>query len=119
MATGGVPSTSRRPTGACCWRAPPGPIRPRPANRADRRNRTSRSGPERAGVTVDLDAWARALAGDPRILADLAWPLILRFTRQRVPVTVVGDPPEAWADRARAAGVRVRPSPRQVTSAVG
>jgi len=66
---------------------------------------------ERGAVTIDLDAWARALKGDARILADLAWPLIVQFTRQGVPVTVVGDPPEAWTDRARAAGVRVRPSP--------
>lgn len=66
------------------------------------------------GVTIDLDAWARELAGDVRILADLAWPLILQFVRQGVRVTVAGDPPEAWADRARAAGVRIRPSPRRL-----
>ena len=66
------------------------------------------------GVTIELDAWARALTGDARILADLAWPLILQFVQQGVPVTVVGDPPEAWTDQARAAGVRVRPSPRRL-----
>ncbi|GAB2751791.1 hypothetical protein [Kitasatospora kifunensis] len=67
--------------------------------------------PAQGGVTIDLDAWAGALEGDARILADLAWPLILQFMRQGVSVTVVGDPPEVWTDRARAAGVRVRPSP--------
>ena len=70
------------------------------------------------GVTIDLDAWARALEGDARILADLAWPLILQFVRQGVPVTVVGDPPETWTDRARAAGVQVRPSPLRPPGAV-
>jgi hypothetical protein len=66
----------------------------------------------RDGVTIDLDDWARAFDGDARILAELAWPLILQFVAQRVPVTVVGDPPEGWADRARAAGVEVRPPAR-------
>ncbi|WP_329568988.1 hypothetical protein [Kitasatospora sp. NBC_01266] len=66
------------------------------------------------GVTIDLDAWAGALEGDARILADLAWPLILEFVQQGVQVTVVGDPPEAWTDRAGAAGVKVRPSPRRL-----
>ncbi|MER6546711.1 hypothetical protein [Streptomyces sp. NPDC001250] len=66
------------------------------------------------GVTIDLDAWADALKGDARILADLAWPLILQFLQQGVLVTVVGDPPEAWTDRARAAGVQVSPSPRRL-----
>lgn len=65
-------------------------------------------------VTVDLDAWARALEGDARILADLAWPMILQFVQQGVHVTVVGDPPEPWTDRARAAGVQLRPSPRRL-----
>jgi len=66
------------------------------------------------GVTIDLDAWAHALEGDVRILADLAWPLILQFVQQGAHVTVVGDPPEAWTDRARAAGVQVRQSPRRL-----
>ena len=66
----------------------------------------------RDGVVIDLDAWARALEGNARILADLAWPLILQFVQQGVHVTVVGDPPEDWTGRARAAGVRVCPSPR-------
>jgi hypothetical protein len=61
------------------------------------------------GVTIDLNAWARALGGDARILADLAWPLILQFVQQGVHVTVVGDAPEAWTGRARAAGVQVGP----------
>ncbi|MCX4744210.1 hypothetical protein OG455_01550 [Kitasatospora sp. NBC_01287] len=69
------------------------------------------------GVTIDLDAWARALDGDARILVDLAWPLILQFLRQGVRVTVVGDPPEAWSDRASAAGVRICRSPRQLPDA--
>lgn len=68
--------------------------------------------PPHSGVTIDLAAWARALDGNARILADLAWPLILQFVQQGVPVTVIGDPPAAWSDRARAAGVQVTPPPR-------
>ncbi|MFJ8155119.1 hypothetical protein [Streptomyces sp. NPDC094468] len=64
------------------------------------------------GVTIDLDGWAGALEGDARILADLAWPLILQFVRQGLRVTVIGDPTEDWAERARAEGVQVNPSPR-------
>lgn len=74
-------------------------------------------GQTQGGVTIDLDAWARALGGDARILADLAWPLILQFVQQGVRVIVVGDPPEAWADRAGAAGVQLRPSPRRLPGA--
>ncbi|MBY8880858.1 hypothetical protein [Actinacidiphila acidipaludis] len=66
--------------------------------------------PPQGAITVDLDDWARALDGDPRILADLAWPLILQLAGQGAHVTVVGDPPGSWARRARAAGVCVRPS---------
>ncbi|MFE9426073.1 hypothetical protein ACFYNO_24285 [Kitasatospora sp. NPDC006697] len=61
------------------------------------------------GVLVDLDAWAGALDGDARVLADLAWPLVLQFLGQGLPVTVLGAPPGDWTARARAAGVRVRP----------
>ncbi|SEG56195.1 hypothetical protein SAMN05216223_106259 [Actinacidiphila yanglinensis] len=70
--------------------------------------------PAQGDVTIDLDAWARALDGSPGILADLAWPLIQQFVAQDVRVTVAGDPPGPWTDRARAAGVRVRPSPRRL-----
>ncbi|MFJ2954514.1 hypothetical protein [Streptomyces sp. NPDC087270] len=70
--------------------------------------------PAQGGVTIDLDAWARTLEGSAPILAGLAWPLILQFLRQGVPVTVVGGPPGSWTDRARAAGVQVRPSSRRL-----
>ncbi|WP_328459823.1 hypothetical protein [Streptomyces sp. NBC_00448] len=70
--------------------------------------------PAQGGVTIDLDAWARTLEGSAPILAGLAWPLILQFLRQGVPVTVVGGPPGSWTARARAAGVQVRPSSRRL-----
>jgi hypothetical protein len=69
---------------------------------------------ERDGVTIDLGAWARSLDGVERVLADLVWPLIVQFIRQGVRVTVVGDPPDQWTDRARAAGVRVSPAARRL-----
>ncbi|GGN43657.1 hypothetical protein [Streptomyces fuscichromogenes] len=68
----------------------------------------------RDGATIDLDAWVGALEGDARILADLAWPLILQFVQQGLRVTVIGDPPEDWTERARGAGVQVSPSPRRL-----
>ncbi|GAA1987182.1 hypothetical protein [Kitasatospora viridis] len=86
------------------------------ANRRLLLERAEPQQPERSapadGVTIDLDAWAGALDGDARVLADLAWPLVRQFLGQGLPVTVVGDPPEAWTERARAAGVRVRGSAR-------
>jgi hypothetical protein len=71
-------------------------------------------GASRADVTLDLDAWAGALAGDARILAELAWPLILQLLRQGLQITVLGAPTGEWNDRARAAGVQVHPSARQL-----
>jgi hypothetical protein len=71
-------------------------------------------GQPRGEARIDLDAWARALTGDARILADLAWPLILQLLSQGLHVVVIGDASHAWTDRARAAGVVVRPAPRRL-----